>query len=70
MTKNLIEGIQEQQKRFHEVVIPAYESIGPSGQFALQCVIRPLLVLADVAIATGDVVAMVRVCKEMQDVKL
>jgi hypothetical protein len=64
---NLIEGIQEQQKRFREELIPAYESIGLAGQFALQLTLRPLLAESEKALASGDVVQMLSVCKQMQD---
>jgi hypothetical protein len=70
MSKNLIEGIQEQQQRFREEIIPAYESIGASGQLALQLLLRPLLARSERAIASGDVVEMLCVCKEMQDMEL
>lgn len=66
---NLIEGIQEQQKRFREQLIPTYESLGLAGQFALQLTLRPLLDESEKAIASGDVVQMLSVCKQMQDCK-
>lgn len=64
---NLIEGIQEQQKRFREELIPAYESIGNAGQFALQLTLRPLLARSEKAIASDDVLEMLRVCQEMRN---
>jgi hypothetical protein len=69
MSGNLIEAIQQQQARFRDVLIPAYTEIGNAGKFCLLFVIKPLMVQADVAIATGDVVKMVEVLKEMQEVK-
>jgi hypothetical protein len=67
---NLIEGIQQQQKRFREVVIPAYQEIGQAGLPALELLLKPLLERSEKAIASGDVVEAVRVYKEMQDVEL
>lgn len=66
---NLIEGIQAEQKRFREELIPAYESIGGEGKFALLFVLKPLLIQSDVAIACGDVTAMVKVLAEMRAVQ-
>lgn len=67
---NIIEGIQQQQKRFREVVIPAYQSIGVAGVPAIELLLKPLLARSEKAIASGDVVEAVRVYKEMQDVEV
>jgi hypothetical protein len=66
---NLIEAIQQQQTRFRDELIPAYEEIGTAGQFALQLTLKPLLTASEQAIASGDAVDMIRVLQQMRDVK-
>lgn len=63
---NLIEGIQEEQKRIRELK-PLYEEIGPEGMFGLS-IINQALDQADKAIASGDVIEMLVVYKELKKV--
>ena len=63
---NLIEGIQERCNYIREVVIPEYDRLGPTGMLG------KMLLLADIAkgekaIASDDVIEMVRVYKELID---
>lgn len=67
---NLIEGIQKQQKRLREVVIPAYKSIGISGVPALVLIIEPALKASEKAIASGDVVEMLRAYQDMESIEV
>lgn len=50
-------------------VIPAYESIGPAGGFAISWM-RLLLARTDAALLTHDVVEMVSCLKELNEVSL
>jgi hypothetical protein len=66
---NLIEGIQQQQKRLREEIIPMYQEIGISGLPALQIIIRPLLDQSEKAIASGDAIEMICVLELMREVE-
>jgi hypothetical protein len=63
---NLIEGIQEQTRRVRDELIPMYESIGPAGAFAI-AMMRAALKEGEAAIASNDVVRMVRACKSLEE---
>ena len=52
-----------------DVVIPAYQSIGPAGAFAL-AFIRADLDAAARAMAEGDVVEMIRCYQKLTEIKL
>lgn len=67
---NLIEGIQREQKRLREVVIPAYISIGRAGIPALALIIEPALKASEKAIASGDVVEMMRAYQDMESIEV
>lgn len=68
-TDTLGDALPRQIAFVEDVVIPAYESIGPSGAFALSW-IRPALARAKKAVAEVDVVAMIDAYKELEDIKL
>jgi len=61
---NLIEGIQQQCNRCREL-IQQYESIGPAGVFGA-AMIRGDIKDAEDAIASGDVVEMLRAYKILE----
>jgi len=50
-------------------VLKQYESIGPSGTFAIECVIKPAIARADEALKTHDAVAMIKAVKELEEIK-
>jgi hypothetical protein len=53
------DALPKEMARIRDVVIPAYQSIGPAGLFALTCM-RMDLDAAAQAMAEGDVIAMIR----------
>lgn len=67
--KNIIEGIQRQQARLREEIIPAYQSLGPCGAIALY-VMNTAMKRADEAIATGDTVGMIAAYKDLEGFEL
>jgi hypothetical protein len=66
---NIIEGIQDQQKRLREEIIPVYESIGVAGKSAL-FMISLAMKKADEAVATGDTIGMIAAYKDLEGFKL
>jgi hypothetical protein len=62
---NVIEGIQQQCKRVREVLIPAYESIGPVGTFG-KMMLNQAVNEGEAAIASGDVVRMLAAYKSLE----
>lgn len=65
MATNLIEGIQKECERLRSF-IPIYESIGPAGGFGIM-MIKQDIAKGEAAIAGGDIVEMVSVCKYLQE---
>lgn len=63
MVKNLMDGLQEELKRNREL-LNLYESI-PAGSFGAT-VIRTLIKDAEAAIASDDVVEMIRCYQELK----
>lgn len=67
-TETLADALPREMARVRDELIPAYQSIGPSGLFGL-AMLRESLDDAAKAMASGDVIAMVRayqVLKESQ----
>lgn len=64
---NIIEGIQQQCDRAR-AILPHYEELGPVGVFGAT-VIREAIKEGEAAIASDDVVRMVRAYKELEDLK-
>lgn len=60
----LAEELPRQQQRVRDL-IPLYESIGPGGMFAV-AMMKASLAEAERAAASGDVVAMLRACKDLE----
>lgn len=58
--------LPRQMARVRDEVMPMYVAIGPAGAFAL-ALMRKDLDDATKALAEGDVVAMLRVCKSLQE---
>jgi hypothetical protein len=69
MAAGLISAIQERCNELRDVYIPAYEEIGPAGNFGL-IVIKAGIRAAEDAVASGDVVEMVRMLQELREIKL
>jgi hypothetical protein len=65
--ENLVDGLQREQKRVRELVTRC-ESIGPAGAFGKACLERALAA-SEEALASGDVVAMVRAYTDLQACK-
>ena len=63
---NLLEGIQKEQKRLREELIPLYETIGPAGIVGI-AMMKASIDGGDRAIASGDVVEMLRACRDLQE---
>lgn len=65
MTKTLAEEFPKEQKRVREL-LEMYKEIGPAGTFGT-AMIRQTLEAAERAAASGDILAMVRSCKALQE---
>lgn len=65
----LADELPKQMARVREEIMPAYQSIGPSGEPAL-IMMRADLDYAATAMATGDVVAMITACKSLSEYEL
>lgn len=63
-TENLIEGIQRQCTRLREDVLPHYDAI-PTGVFAAS-MMRASIKMAEAAIASGDVIAMLKAYNDLE----
>lgn len=63
----LADELPRQQARAREV-LEAYRSIGPAGFFGA-AMIEAELKRADLAAASGDVVAMLRACAALKEIK-
>jgi hypothetical protein len=61
---NLAEALPNEQRRVREL-IPLYEAIGPAGSFAIS-MIKDALRRAEIASASGDVIAMLRSFEELK----
>jgi hypothetical protein len=61
------EDFPRQQQRAREL-LKAYQDIGPEGYFGVQ-VIQSALEKADQALASGDVVAILRSYEQLRDLK-
>jgi hypothetical protein len=62
---NVIEGIQAECKRVREL-IPHYEAIGPVGIFG-KTMLNAAIQEGEAAIASGDVVRMIRALTALRD---
>lgn len=62
---NLIEGIQREQNRVREL-IPLYVEIGPAGAIGA-ALMRAAVDQGDKAIASGDVLKMLRAYKDLEE---
>ena len=63
---NLVEGIQQKCNYIREAIIPEYEAIGSAGMFG-KVMLQSDIKKGEQAIASGDVVEMVRVYKELEE---
>lgn len=64
---DLIEGIQKELTRNREI-LGMYEEIGTAGMFGAT-MIKNTIAAAERAIEQGDIVAMVKACKVLQETK-
>lgn len=69
MTETLGDALPKEMARIRDVVMPAYQDIGPAGGFAL-AMMRRDLDTASRAMAEGDVIAMISAYKALQEYKL
>lgn len=69
MTESLGTALPAKMKEIRETYIPAYQSIGPAGGFAI-AMMNQALTRAETAMAEGDTVSMIRVYQELCDFKL
>lgn len=63
------DSLPKEMARIRDVVIPAYESIGSGGKFAIAFMRRDLD-LAAKALASGDLTKMIRVYQDLKGYKL
>jgi len=63
---NLMEGLIKQINRCKEVLLPAYDSIGPAGLFA-STMIRATIAKAEQAMGRGDTLEMLACYKELEE---
>ena len=66
VTDTVGDALPREMARIRDVVMPAYQSIGPAGDFAL-AMMRHDLDRAAKALAEQDVVEMIRVLQELRD---
>lgn len=64
---NIVSGIQQQCERLRTTVLPEYDAI-PTGGFGA-AMIRADIKHAERAIASGDVLDMLRVYKTLKDIE-
>jgi hypothetical protein len=69
MSETVGEALPKEMARIRDHVMPAYQSIGPAGQFAL-AMMRNDLDRAAQAMIEGDTVEMIRVLASLRDYKL
>ena len=69
MTESLGTALPAKMKEIREVYIPAYQSIGPAGGFAI-AMMNQALTKAEKAMIEGDTVAMIACYKELCGFKL
>ena len=69
MTKTLGDELPRKMKEIREVYIPAYQSIGPSGAFAIHFM-NEALTKAEGALATQDIALMIEALNDLNDFKL
>lgn len=63
--ETLADALPKEMARVRDVLIPAYMEIGPAGQFGL-IMLRHSLDEAARAMASGDVVAMLRAYQDLK----
>jgi len=64
---NLVEGILEQCNRVR-ALIPLYEMCGPGGAVGV-AMMRQSIAIAESALSSGDVIAMMASYKDLEDYK-
>ncbi|WP_395175556.1 hypothetical protein [Roseibium alexandrii] len=69
MTETLGDALPAKMKEIREVYIPAYQSIGPTGGFAI-AMMNAALTRAEKAMSEGDAIAMLAAHKELSEFKL
>lgn len=66
--ETLADALPKEQQRVRDL-IPIYKSAGPAGSFAL-AMINHSLKTAEIAAASGDVVAMLRSLEDLREYKI
>ena len=69
MTESLGEALPRKMAEIRDIYIPAYESIGPTGRFAIT-MMKHDLDRAAKALAEGDVVEMIAIYQSLEGYKL
>lgn len=69
MTESLGDALPRKMAEIRDVYIPAYESVGPAGQFAIAMMKRDLDRAAR-ALAAGDAVEMLVVYRKLEEYSL
>lgn len=69
MTDTVGDALPREMARIRDVVIPAYQSIGPAGGFAI-AMMKQDLDRAAVAMAHGDVIGMIAALKSLREYEL
>ena len=69
MNDSLGEALPKKMQEIREIYIPAYQSIGPAGSFAI-AMMNQALTRAEKAIIEGDTVAMIDAYKDLCGFKL
>ena len=67
--ENLIEVLQNKVAEMREEYLPVYQTIGPAGAFVV-AMVHSAIQKAEQAVATMDVVEMVRSLQELRNFKL
>ena len=66
---SLGEALPLKMKQIREVVIPAYQSIGPSGELAIM-LMNADLTKAEQAMAAGDIAGMIEAYRSLEEYEL
>lgn len=69
MTDTVGDALPREMARIRDVVIPAYQSIGPAGGFAI-AMMRQDLDRATQSMISGDVIGMISALKSLKEYKL
>lgn len=69
MSDDLPSRLLAKRDQVRDEVLPSYESIGPSGGFAANFVIKPALKRADEALKNHDATEMIGALRDLEGIK-